>query len=205
MWKSFSDWQVKLAVEKCVTVHFGRKKSSLYLPTQQHQTQNVFYRTWSVCYLINNLWTNHTFKIVKQAMGLLASHSKAFISRCADMHLKPYKKMDRPPLEFVSQAWNTYLAQHIKLETVEKCATKWIPTVRPIPFLEPRSSLSIDTLKIRYLAADLIGTNSIIHHLPNSNPWHGFQFHITNTHRHAYNIKKQNTALQTFGNILSRS
>eukprot|EP00106_Octopus_bimaculoides_P000787 XP_014768229.1 PREDICTED: RNA-directed DNA polymerase from mobile element jockey-like [Octopus bimaculoides] len=69
-----TDWQLKLAVDKCFTMHFGRKN-----PAFTYSLSNTSLKK-AVCELDLGIiatsdlcWTNNISKIVKKAEGVLAS------------------------------------------------------------------------------------------------------------------------------------
>ncbi|CAJ1099319.1 RNA-directed DNA polymerase from mobile element jockey-like [Octopus vulgaris] len=133
----------------------------------------------------DSCWTKHIAKIAKKAEGVLASLIKSFVSRSPTIYLRLYIAMVRSHLEFASPVWNPFLAQDInRLEAVQRCATKRITSIRNLPYSERLTSLGMDTLKLRRLAADLADTHKIINHLTNNNSEHLFKLHPSNTRGH---------------------
>ncbi|CAI9742693.1 Hypothetical predicted protein [Octopus vulgaris] len=72
--------------------------------------------------------------------------------------------------------------------------TKRIPSIRHLPYYERLTSLGMDTLKLRRLAADLADTHKIINHRTNNNSEHLFKLHPSNTRGHVYKVRKQHSS-----------
>ena len=85
-----------------------------------------------------------------------------------------------------------HLNQNINLlETVQKRATKQIPSIRHLPYSECLAAMGMDSLKLRHLATDFVNAHKVINHLTNSNLEHLFHLHVSNTRGHAYKVRKQ--------------
>ncbi|XP_036356614.1 uncharacterized protein LOC118762190 [Octopus sinensis] len=190
------DRQLKQIVDNCTTMHFGRKN-----PASISSLHNTNIKKFSCerdlgITISNNLnGTKHISKIVKKAEGVLALLSKTFVSHSPAIYLRLYMAMVWPHLEFASPVWNHYTAQDIDLlETVQRCATKQILSIRYLRYSERLASLGIDTLKLRHLANDLVNIHKIINHCANNHLQHLFELHVSNACGHAYKVRKQHNS-----------
>ena len=76
---------------------------------------------------------------------------------------KLFKALVRPHLEYAATVWKPRLKRDIaKLESVQRRATKYIPTLRNLPYEERLKKLGLPTIRFRHLRGDLIETFKIM-------------------------------------------
>ena len=78
------------------------------------------------------------------------------------MFLILYKSLVRPHLEYGSCVWSTmYKMEKIKIENIQKRATKVLPELKHKSYTESLKSLGLPSLEYRRLKADMIQTYKI--------------------------------------------
>ena len=83
--------------------------------------------------------------------------------------IKLYKSIVRPHLEYSVQAWSPYLKKDIiKLERIQRRATKMIPNLRHIPYEERLEKTKLFPLEWRRMRGDLIETFKIFNRINNT-------------------------------------
>ena len=82
------------------------------------------------------------------------------------MALMFFKDFIRSHVEFAITIWFPYLKGEINLlESVQRKAAKWAPTLRKLNYLERLEKLKLLCLEFRRLLGDLIQTYKFIHGL----------------------------------------
>ena len=68
-----------------------------------------------------------------------------------------YRTYIRPHMEYCVQAWSPHLVKDIQiLESVQRTATKMVPTLRKLPYESRLQRLGLTTLERRRIRGDLI-------------------------------------------------
>ena len=71
--------------------------------------------------------------------------------------------MVRPHLEYAQGVWSPHLVGQIKnIEKVQMRATKMLPRIKDLPYMERLRELNLPTLKYRRLRGDMIELYKII-------------------------------------------
>ena len=79
------------------------------------------------------------------------------------MFLPLYKTLVRPHLEYAIQAWCPYYQKDvIKLEKVQRRATKLIPSLAELPYTDRLDKLNLTTLERRRIRGDMIEVFKIL-------------------------------------------
>ena len=95
--------------------------------------------------------------VVQKANGVLASIRKVFKYINKDIFPVLYKSLVRPHLEYCNSIWNPYMVKDVKLiESVQRRATKVVPTLSLLPYEERLKLLYLPTLKYRGRRGDMI-------------------------------------------------
>ena len=81
-----------------------------------------------------------------------------------NMALKLYKVLVRPHLEYAVSVWAPYLKTDVALvESVQRKATKWAPSLRHLQYCDRLKRLNLPSLEFRRLRCDLIQIFKLIH------------------------------------------
>ena len=167
-------WQMKFNIQKCKVLHLGKKK-----------TQGIFYLTFdneNECLsTIKDIreqtdlgvqmdeslrFEKQISNVVQKANGVLASIKRTFKYINIDSFPALYKSFVRPHLEYCNSIWSPYMVKDIKLmESVQRRATKIVPTLSLLPYEERLKLLDLPTLKYRRKRGDMIITYKILNGL----------------------------------------
>jgi hypothetical protein len=105
----------------------------------------------------------HIAEKTKKANQVLGQLKKAFILRDDTLMLNMYKAMVRPHLEYAVQVWAPHLSKDIKkLESIQRRATKLMPSCRGLGYEDRLKKIGISTLKERRKRGDMILTYKIL-------------------------------------------
>jgi len=172
-------WLMKLNIEKCKVMHFG-KHNTKHMYTMDSYTTNtpIPLETSEVerdlgIQLTTNLKVSHQCKTAANRANFQLSVLKSnFISRDAELWKKLYVTYIRPHLEYAVGAWNPGLFQDIAiLEKVQERATKVSPCLKSKDYKTRCNVLGLTTLKQRRVRGDMIQKYNFHHDLQKIN-WH---------------------------------
>ena len=125
-------------------------------------------------------------KVVQKANGVLASIKRTFKYINIDSFPVLYKSLVRPHLEYCNSIWSPYMVKDIKLmESVQRRATKIVPTLSLLPYEERLKLLDLPTLKYRRRRGDMIITYKMLNGLIDIDRENFFQMSISCTRGHA--------------------
>ena len=100
---------------------------------------------------------SHINKMVGETYRLLNRIKIAFNYMNVEMLGKIIKTYIRPRLEYGAVVWAPHLKKHIiKLEKVQRAATRLIPELRGLPYERMREKLDLPSLRDRRERADMI-------------------------------------------------
>ena len=102
-------------------------------------------------------WNDHIENAVLKANNALGMLRKTFKYWSCKSFKQLYVAFVRPHLEYCSAIWNPHLKKDIlKLERVQRRATKLIPGIRDLPYEERLNKIGLQTLEKRRVRGDLI-------------------------------------------------
>ena len=180
--------------KKCSVVHFGKKNINL-------------------CYEMNGYWIEENK--VQKDLGVLISNDLKVAAQCQEsvnkankilgvikrsvMHKSVevvsllYKAYVLPCLEYCMQAWSPYIRKDVeKLERVQRRASKIIPSIRQLNYIDRLRKMKLQTLETRAMRADMILVFRIIKEADEDTISKFFEFDRNNRYRgHKYKIVKK--------------
>lgn len=162
----FEKWLLKLNINKCKVVSFGRSVINV------HQ--------YSICGLelehvhhINDLgiifedklnFSLHINAKVNKANSILGIIKRNFRYLSQESFVMLYKALVRSHLEYAIAVWCPYKKGDISsLEKVQRRATKLIGSIKHLPYVERLIQLKLPTLKYRRARGDMIEVFKILH------------------------------------------
>ena len=219
--------QMSFNVDKCHALHLGsRNENHIYsLPKMSDVIKGEGY--------ISYTYTFHSLKNVEEEkdLGVVMDHNLNFkshisqkiskansmiyiIKNCfkfldADMFKTLYKSLIRPHLEYASSIWCPIAKGEIlRLEGVQRRATKLVPGISQLPYIERLKHLKLPTLEYRRIRQDLLFLYNYVHqnvvldtntHCSRCNTQHMLSPITTGTRGHPYRY-----AIQRHPNIRNR-
>ena len=108
----------------------------------------------------------HISVVVQKANFVLGIVKRAFTNYDVRLFTLLYKTLVRPHLEYAVQAWCPHRQKDIKkLESVQKRATRLVPSCRGLSYEDRLQLLNLPTLEARRKRGDLILVFRIVHGL----------------------------------------
>jgi hypothetical protein len=102
-------------------------------------------------------WNDHIDQAVLKANSVIGMLKRSFKFWNCRIFKQLYTSLVRPHLEYCSAVWNPHLKKDIiKLEKVQRRATKLVPSIRDLPYEERLKKLDLLTLEERRVRGDLI-------------------------------------------------
>ena len=103
-----------------------------------------------------------------------------------------YITLARPILEYSSVVWAPHLRKHINiLEAVQRRATRMIPNLKDMSYLDRLKKLNLFSLAYRRRRGDLIQVFKLLHSIDNVNYTHIFELNPSITRGHAPKAEKK--------------
>ena len=110
--------------------------------------------------------STHVARIAAKANSMLGRVKRAFTYMDNQMFNNLYPSLIRSQMEFAVQVWSPQLKKDIvKLEKVQRRATKMVHKLADKPYEERLKSLKLTTLEVRRLRGDLIEVYKIMNNL----------------------------------------
>ena len=176
---TLSTWSRKMQMsfnpEKCICIHMGHKNQqyNYFLP----KIYSTVSKTHSTCYTLylhplkkvkeekdlgvtvdsELKFKTHISQKIAKANSMLYLIKNCFKHLDKDMLKLLYKSLVRPHLEYASNVWNPIQKEDIiRLEGVQRRATKLLPELADLPYAERLRALDLPSLYYRRLRQDII-------------------------------------------------
>ena len=151
-------WQMPFNVNKCQMLQIGHSNKK-YEYNMMGQEIKVTPQAKDLGVTIsNNLkFSHHCNEAAKKANRVLGFINRNFTYKSKDIIVPLYISLVRPHLEYANQFWAPHLRKDIlKLESVQRRATKLIPSLHNKPYEERLKALNLFSLSKRRLRGKLI-------------------------------------------------
>jgi hypothetical protein len=164
-------WLMELNLDKCKVMKFGNAPEFTHIITDKLGVGHVLLETQEEKDLGVLITTDLKSKFHCQAAAstgnrVLGALLHSFVSRDVDLWRKLYLSLVRPHLEYASTVWNpSTLADTLKIESVQRRATKRIRSFRKLGYTARLARLDLTTLEIRRQRVDLIQVYKTINNL----------------------------------------
>lgn len=133
---------------------------------------------------------------ITKSNGVLASIKRTIRYLNLETFKTLYKALVRPLLESAGAIWSPSLAKDIRsLESVQRRATKLVPSLRNLTYKERLIALDLPTLAYRRTRGDLIMVYKILKGMVDLNYTHFFKLSTTKTRGHELKLFKQRNRL----------
>ena len=162
-----SKWLLEFNAKKCEIMHFGRKNQKYdYTLNDAVLTKKDEVKDLGIIVTPNLKPSTHVARIAAKANSMLGRVKRAFTYMDNQMFNNLYPSLIRSQMEFAVQVWSPQLKKDIvKLEKVQRRATKMVHKLADKPYEERLKSLKLTTLEVRRLRGDLIEVYKIMNNL----------------------------------------
>jgi hypothetical protein len=156
---------MKFNIEKCKIMHIGNKnrsKTDYFLTNNETQLREKLEitngeRDLGIFITSDLKWDKQANKAANKANFVLGSLKRTFTSWTIDSMRILYTTFVRPHLEYASSTWSPYRKLDIKiLESVQRRATKLVPSLKNRSYEDRLLSLGLKTLEERRDRGDMI-------------------------------------------------
>jgi len=162
---------LSINVDKCKVVSFGRNVdiSHTYAMNGIPLQKDDFVRDVGVYFDSKLSFDAHINEKINKANSILGLIKRNFTSLSHEAFLSIYKALVRSHLEYAVSIWNPYKKEFIeKLEKIQMRATKLLPDLRKLPYVDRLKKLKLPTLKYRRIRGDIIELYKIINNFYDS-------------------------------------
>ena len=186
----FDDWQLRVNIEKCNTLHVGRSSNTM----QYSLNQGVIAESSEVNDLGYIMTSNcSSKKYISRCVAIAHFRVKqmniALNCRDPDFKLFLFLTYIRPILEYVTPIWSPYLINEIdRVESVQRRFTKFLSGYYDLSYVERLNRLKIKSLEERRINFDLILVYKIVNNLICLDRREFFEFASTVTRGHNLKI-----------------
>ena len=105
-----------------------------------------------------------TSKVVQKANRVLSLIKKSFKYITTDTLPVLYKSLVRPVIEYRNLVWGPFFNQDIsRVESVQRRATRIVPSLASLPYVERLKSLKLPSLLYRRKRGDMIFAYQLLH------------------------------------------
>jgi hypothetical protein len=151
--------------------------------------------TWGLFFSNDYKFQYHIAQIVKSANCVACQIFRSFSCKDKDFLVNMFKVYVRPILEYASVVWSPYLKQDInRVESVQRRFTKRIPGLSGLSYRDRLKALSLQSLYVRRIIADLSFTYNIVYNRVDV-PFDEFFTFAPDMHHTRGNIKKLSTSI----------
>ena len=158
-------WQLKLSVEKCNSLSFGRRpKIDFQYELNNHKLEKKSEVKDLGFHLDKDMkFSRHCDILANSAKKRCCLIRRSFVTNSHDFLTKIFNCYVRPILEYGSPVWSPYLLKDIDtIESVQRAYTKRYPGLWDIPYKKRLKILKIDPLELRRLRSDLFESYKIL-------------------------------------------
>ena len=199
--QSWSDkWLLKFHPDKCKVLTVGAVNTSVNNTPRSYylKKDNIVHNLEQVDsmkdlgVIIDSAlsFDDHIQKVVSRANRLAGLVRRSFVFLDEDMFKRLFKAFVRPHLEYGHAVWNPYKLKHIDaLENVQRRATRFIPSLKGLSYVDRLKRLNLPTLVYRRARGDMIETFKIFNKYDLSVA-PAMHCNNTNTRGHAYKLFK---------------
>ena len=157
-------WLLKFNSDKCKVMHIGNDNLKYNYQMQNKSLTEVQQEKDLGVIISNDLKTSsHCLAASKKANMMLGFIKRNFEHKTPKVMTQLYTSLVRPHLEYAVQFWSPcFVKDQAKLESVQRRATKQIPSLRNSSYEERLRKLNMFSLKDRRIRGDLIETFKIL-------------------------------------------
>ena len=188
-------WLLDFNQNKCKVLHFGNKNQK-----NQYRINDTFLEE-SICERDLGVFVSNKMKpeqhinhVISKANSMLGMIKNTFKNMDEDIFLALYKALVRPLLDYCAQVWSPYFLKDIEaIEKVQRRATKLVPGLVDLTYLDRLEKLKLTNLHERRIRGDMIEVFKILNGFENINKDKFFQplpYDHLHTRGHAFKLFK---------------
>ena len=166
------DWMLTLHPDKCTHMEIGKNNvgENQYYTTMNNVTTTIDthdkQKDLGVTFDSKLTFDQHISQVVNEATKMTKIIRRSFQFLDKHTFLPLYKTMVRTHLDYAMAVWHPYKIKHkIALENIQRRATKELPGMRDLSYIERLKLLKLPTLGYRRLRGDMIEVYKIIHNI----------------------------------------
>ena len=191
-------WQMPFNVEKCKVMHIGYKNKHAKYELLGKEIESCQQEKDLGVLITSDLQASkQCIEAEKKAQKILGYIKRQFTTRKKETILTLYNALVRPHLEYAVQFWAPSQRKDIeRLESVQKRATKLIPSIRHIGYHRRLQHLNLYSLEKRRLRGQLIETFKILKGIDNIDHRNLFTLSSNQTRSNGWKVelKRYNTS-----------
>ncbi|MCP3679103.1 MAG: reverse transcriptase family protein [Gammaproteobacteria bacterium] len=151
-------WQMPFNINKCQLLLVGSANKKYKYKMMGNNIESVSQvRDLGVTITSNLKFSQQCNEVSLRANRMLGFIKRNFVFKSKDIIIPLYQSLVRPHLEYAVQFWSPHLQKDIlKLETVQRRATKLIPSLRQKSYEERLRELNLFSLMKRRIRGQLI-------------------------------------------------
>ena len=204
-------WLLKFNESKCKTMHIGKRQQP-QTPTFPNNpnplTLTEEEKDLGVLFDDALTFRSHISAQTKKATKILGIIRRSFINITPQNFKKLYTSLVRPHLEYGSSVWHPHLKRDITaIEKIQRKGTKFIPSLRHLPYPDRLRQLHLPSLTHRRLRGDLIEAFKIFSHY-STDPSEILHLHVptqsTTTRGHHLKLQKDRNKTTIRNNTFSQ-
>ena len=166
------DWQLAFNAKKCKVMHLGKSNPKFDYTMDNEKLEEVKCEKDLGVWIDNKLeLQEHTANQVKKANKLLGLIRRSFSYLDSQSLCILYKSLIRSHLEYANAVTNPQTERDsILLENVQRRATKLVPSLAQLDYVDRLKSLKLPSLRYRRRRGDMIETYKYTHNTYKVNP-----------------------------------
>ncbi len=151
-------WQMPFNTSKCQLLQIGSANKKYTYKMKGNNIESVTQTRDLGVIISNNLkFSQQCNEVALRANRMLGFIKRNFVFKSKDIIIPLYQSLVRPHLEYAVQFWSPHLQKDIlKLEAVQRRATKLIPSLRQKSYNDRLRELNLFSLKKRRTRGQLI-------------------------------------------------
>ena len=203
------EWLMRFYPQKCEVIRIGSNQPDFTYKMGNDSTAVNLSIVNPVkdlgVYIDNQLdFSNHFREMVKKANKILATIRRTFHHLDAENMISLYKSLVRPHLEYAVEAWCPRSKKNIRLlESIQRRATKLIPSLSHLSYQERLETLKLPSLVYRRHRGDMIQTFKFINNIWDIEETLFKPSEETRTRGHTQMIFKERWNTESRGNFLT--
>lgn len=185
-------WLLSFNTSKCKVMHIGHnnRRNAYQLDGVTLEKSNEE-KDLGIIISSDLKSTKHVAKITAKANSRLGIIKRNFSVLNKEILLPLYLSLVRPILDFGVQCWSPYMVKDIQaLEKIQRRATKLVPDLHALPYIERCKHLGLQTLSDRRKRGDMIETYKILHGLEGIPDTQFFQRNTNHLRGHSLKLSK---------------